>query len=46
MKIKGVNGDLKMEKKFFLNLKMIIIKIYLELSLELLQTVWGQFIFR
>ena len=25
---------------------MIIVKIYLRLSLELLQTVWGQFIFR
>ena len=35
MKIKGVLEDLK-----------IIVKIYLGLSLELLQTVWGQFIFR
>ena len=25
---------------------MIIVKIYLGLSLELLQTVWGQFIFK
>ena len=25
---------------------MIIVKIYLGLSVELLQTVWGQFIFR
>ena len=25
---------------------MIIVKIYLRLSLDLLQTVWGQFIFR
>ena len=25
---------------------MIIVKIYLGLSLELLQTVWGQFIYR
>ena len=25
---------------------MIIVKIYLRLSLELLQTVWGQFILR
>ena len=28
------------------NLKMIIVKIYLGISLELLRTVWGQFSFR
>ena len=33
-------------KKNFFNEKMIIVKIYLGLSLELLRTVWGQFIFR
>ena len=43
MKIKGVREDLKI-KKFFLIIKMI--KIYLGLSLALLWTVWGQFIFR
>ena len=42
MKIKGVIEDLKI----FFNLKMIIVKIYLGLSLELLLTVWSQFIFR
>ena len=41
MKIKGVIEDLK-----FLIKKMIIVKIYLGLSLVLLWTVWGQFIFR
>jgi hypothetical protein len=41
MKIKGVIEDLK-----FLFKKMIIVKIYLGLSLVLLWTVWGQFIFR
>ena len=41
MKIKGVIEDLK-----FLIKKMIIVKIYLRRSLELLQTLWGQFIFR
>ena len=40
MKIKGVIEDLKIKKK----LKMIVVKIYLGISLELLQTVWGQFI--
>ena len=44
MKIKGVIGDLKIKKNF--NLKNDNSKIYVELSLELLQTVWGQFIFR
>ena len=39
MKIKGIIEDIKI-------LKMIIVKIYLGLSLELLWTVWGQFIFR
>ena len=43
MKIKGVIEDLKLKK---INLTMIIVKIYLGLSLELLWTVWGQFIFR
>ena len=42
MKIKGVIEDLKI----FLNLKMIIVKIYLGISLVLLQAVWGQFSFR
>ena len=42
MKIKGVIEDLKIKKK----LKMIVVKIYLGISLELLQTVWGQFSFR
>ena len=40
MKIKGVIEDLKLKKK------MITVKISLGLSLELLWTVWGQFIFR
>ena len=43
MKIKGVIEDLKL---IFLILKMIIVKIYLGLSLVLLWTVWGPFIFR
>ena len=42
MKIKGVIEDLKIRKK----LKMIIVKIGLVISLELLQAVWGQFSFR
>ena len=41
MKIKGVIEDLKIKKL----IKKIIVKIYLGLSLELLWTVWGQFIF-
>ena len=44
MKIKGVIEDLKIKK--FKVKKMIIVKIYLGLSLVLLWTVWGQFIFR
>ena len=44
MKIKGVIEEFKFF--FFLILKMIIVKIYLGLSLVLLWTVWGQFIFR
>ena len=44
MKIKGVIEDLKI-KKFKIK-KMIIVKIYLGLSLVVLWTVWGQFIFR
>ena len=43
MKIKGVVEDVKIKKKFFL---MIIVRIYLGISLELLQAVWGQFSFR
>ena len=45
MKIKGIIEDLKIKKKLK---RMIvkIVKIYLGLSLKLLQTVWGQFIFR
>ena len=42
MKIKGVIEDLKIRKK----LKMIIVKIGLVISLELLREVWGQVIFR
>ena len=44
MKIKGVIEDLKIKKKFLI--KKVIVKIYLGLSLVLLWTVWGQFIFR
>jgi len=43
MKIKGVVEDLKILK---INLKIIIVKIYLRLSLVLFWTVWAQFIFR
>ena len=43
MKINGVIEDLKIKK---IIKKMIIVKIYLGLSLVLLWTVWGQFIFR
>ena len=39
--LKGVIEDLKKKIK-----RMIIVKIYLGLSLVLLWTVWGQFIFR
>jgi len=46
MKIKGVIEDLKLKYIFLKIKKMIIVKIYLGLSLELLQTVWGQFSFR
>jgi len=42
MKIKGVLKIFKIKN----NLKMIIVKIYLGISLDLLQTVWGQFSFR
>ena len=42
MKIKGIIEDLKIKN----NLKMIIVKLYLGLSLVVLWTVWGQFIFR
>ena len=44
MKIKGVIEDLKFKKIFLI--KKIIVKIYLGLSLVLLWTKWGQFIFR
>ena len=44
MKIKVVIEDLKI--KNFKIKKVIIVKIHLGLSLELLWTVWGQFIFR
>ena len=42
MKIKRVIEDLI----FFKFKTIIIVKIYLGISLELLRTVWGQFIFR
>ena len=42
MKTKGVIEDLKIN---FLIKKMIIVKIYLEISLELLWAAWGQFSF-
>ena len=45
MKIKGVIEDLKIKKNFLIK-KMIIVKIYLGLSLVLLWSLWGQFIFR
>ena len=45
MKIKGVIEDLKKEKSLNLK-KSIIVKIYLRISLVLLQAVWGQFSFR
>ena len=43
MKIKGVIQDLKKEKKIK---KMITVKIYLGIFLELLWAVWGQFTFK
>jgi len=43
MKIKGVIEDLKIKKKLR---KMIVVKIYPGISLELLWAVWGQFSFR
>ena len=46
MKIKGVIEDLKFKKKSFLIKKMIIVKVYIGLSLVVLWTVRGQFIFR
>ena len=42
MEIKGVIKNLI----FFFNLKMVIVKICLGISLELLRAVWGQFSFR
>ena len=42
MKLKGIIEDFKKRKK----LKMIIVKIFLGISLELLQVVWGQLSFR
>ena len=44
MKIKGVIKTLKI--KYFFKLKNDNSKIYLGISLELLQAVWGQFSFR
>ena len=41
MKIKGVIKNLKIKK-----LKIIVVKIYLGISLELLWAVWSQFSFR
>ena len=41
MKIKVVIKNLKIKK-----IKMLIVKIYLGISLELLRAVWGQFSFR
>ena len=43
MKINRVIEDLKKIKKI---LKIIIVKIYLRTSLQLLWAVWGQFSFR
>ena len=45
MKIKGVIEDLKNKKNILIK-KIIIVKIYLRISLELLWAVWGQFYFR
>ena len=45
MKIKGFIEDLKVLKTLKIK-KMIIVKIYLGISLELLWEVWGQFSFR
>ena len=45
MKIKGVIEDLKI-KKIVLIKRMIIVKIYLGISLELLWSVWVWFNFR
>ena len=42
MKIKGVIEDLKFKK---LIKQMIIVKMYLGISLELLWAMWGQFSF-
>ena len=44
MKIKGVIKDLKIKK--LKTKKIIIVKIDLGISLELLWAVWGQFSFR
>ena len=41
MKIKGVIKNLKIKK-----LKIIVVKIYIGISLELLWAVWSQFSFR
>ena len=40
MKMKGIIEDLKIKKKLKI-IKVIIVKIYLGISLELLWTVWG-----
>ena len=46
MKIKGVIEDLKKKEKNKKFKKIIMVKIYLGTSLELLWAVWGQFSFR
>ena len=46
MKIKGVIEDLKKKEKIKKFKKIIMVKIYLGTSLELLWAVWGQFSFR
>ena len=44
IKIKGVIEEFKKRKKILIKKKIIVIvKMYLELSLELLRAVWGQF---
>ena len=45
MKIRGVIEDLKI-KEIKKNFKMIIVKVYIGISLDLLQAVWGQLSFR
>ena len=45
MKIKGVIKNLKIKKSKILK-KIIKVKIYLGISLELLRALWAQFSFR